>query len=257
MENIIAIGAGVALRVVLDIATGNDHRLIGLFSTSRSLFLYLSPHHKGILIGLWEGVVLSHFLSKRTRSSRSKDPYLALATRLAIDLYLTHSLSRFTLTCAWTLLGLLLADVAPSIWRNTGLKSVYKAFRRELRAIRKAIPRWKIENDLRVPKISLKNSVPALFFRPPPSSVVSSTRAAPPASPVPLSTHKRRTPPGTYPGHSALSETNTEVSRLREVLPGPSPALIPTAADPTYRPPPFDSQSQPISPDPIMNPDDN
>lgn len=201
--------------------------------------------------------MLSHFLSKRTRSSRSKDPYLALATRLAIDLYLTHSLSRFTLTCAWTLLGLLLADVAPGIWRDSGLKSVYKAFRRELRAIRKVIPRWKIKNDLRVPKISLKNPVPGLFFRPPPSSVASSTRAAPPASPVPLPTHKRRTPPGTYPGHSALSETNTDVSRLREVLPGPSPALIPTAADPAYRSPPFDLQSQPISSDPIMNPDDN
>jgi len=67
------------------------------------------------------------------------------------------------------------------------------AFRRELRAIRTVIPQWKIENDLRVPKISLKNSVPGLFFRPPPSSVVSSTRAAPPASPVPLPTQKTHT----------------------------------------------------------------
>ncbi|KAG2341046.1 hypothetical protein BDR05DRAFT_862735, partial [Suillus weaverae] len=88
MENILSIGAGVALRVVLDVATGKDHKLIG------------------ILIGLWEGVVLSHFLSKHTRSrSRSKDPYLALATRMAIDIYLSHSLSRFALTCAWTLVG--------------------------------------------------------------------------------------------------------------------------------------------------------
>ncbi|OJA16040.1 hypothetical protein AZE42_10872 [Rhizopogon vesiculosus] len=237
MENIIAIGAGVALRVILDIATDNDHKLIG------------------ILIGLWEGVVLSHFLSKRTRSSRSKDPYLALATRLAIDLYLTQSLSRFALTCAWTLLGLLLADVAPSIWRDTGLRGMYKTLRRELRAIRKVLPRWKIENDLRIPKISIKNSVPGLFSRSPPSSVVSSTRAAPPASPVPVPTHKRRTPPGTYPGHSAISETNTEVSRVREVIPGPSPALIPTAADPAYRPPPFDLS--PLSEDHIMIPDDN
>lgn len=46
MENIIAIGAGVALRVVLDIATSNDHRLIGLFSTSRSLFLTYLPTTK-------------------------------------------------------------------------------------------------------------------------------------------------------------------------------------------------------------------
>jgi len=205
------------------------------------------PHHKGILIRLWEGVVLSHFLS-----SRSKDfPYLALDTRLAIDLNLIHSLSRFTLTCAWTLRGLLLADVAPSIWRHIGLKSVYKALMEELRAIREVRPRWKIENDLRVPKISLENSVPGFFFRPPPSSLVSSVRAAPSASPVPLPTNKGRTPPGTYPGHSALSKTNSEV------LPGPSPALIPTAADSAYCPPTLDAQSQSISSDPIMNPDDN
>jgi hypothetical protein len=31
MENIFSIGAGVALRVVLDVATGKDHKLIGLF----------------------------------------------------------------------------------------------------------------------------------------------------------------------------------------------------------------------------------
>ena len=101
--------------------------------------------------------------------------------------------------------------------------------------------------------------MPGLFFRPPPSSVVSSlsTRAAPPASPATLPTLKRRTPPGTYPGHSALSKTNTDVSYLHRVLPGPSPAVIPTAADPAYRPPPFDLQSQPISSDPIVNPDDD
>jgi len=53
------------------------------FEMAASMWLS-EPHHKGILIGLWEGVVLFYFLS-----SRSKDPYLALATRLAIDLYLT------------------------------------------------------------------------------------------------------------------------------------------------------------------------
>ncbi|OAX37352.1 hypothetical protein K503DRAFT_239518 [Rhizopogon vinicolor AM-OR11-026] len=141
------------------------------------------------------------------------------------------------------------------MWRDTGLRGMYKSLRRELRAIRKVLPRWKIENDLRIPKISIKNSVPGLFSRSSPSSVVSSTRAAPPASPVPVPTHKRRTPPGTYPGHSAISETNTEVSRVREVIPGPSPALIPTAADPAYRLPPFDLS--PLSEDHIMIPDDN
>ncbi|KAG1890032.1 hypothetical protein F4604DRAFT_644085 [Suillus subluteus] len=164
---------------------------------------------------------------------------------MAIDIYLSHSLSRFALTCAWTPVGLLLADVAPGIWRDTGLKSVYKALRREVRAIRKAIPRWKVKNDLRVPKISIKYPVRGLFRRAPPSSVVSSTRAAPPASPS-QQIHKRRMPPGTYPGRPALSETNSELSRVREVIPGPSPAFISTTVDPTCLPP-IDLHSQHIS----------
>lgn len=250
MENIFSIGAGVALRVVLDVATGKDHKLIGL---SIAVFVFLSISNlssmrPGILIGLWEGVVLSHFLSKHTRSrsrSRSKDPYLALATRMAIDIYLSYSISRFALTCAWTLVGLLLADVAPRIWRDTGLKSVYKALRREVRAIMKAIPRWKVKNDLRAPRISIKYPVRSLFTRASPSSVVSSTRAAPPASPS-QQIHKRRMPPGTYPGRPALSETSSELSRVREVIPGPSPAFISTTVDPACLPP-VDLHSQHIS----------
>lgn len=190
--------------------------------------------------------MLSHFLSKHTRSrSRSKDPYLALATRVAIDIYLSQSLSRFALTCAWTLVGLLLADVAPGIWRDSGLKRVYKALRREVRSIMKAMPRWKVKNDFRVPKISIKYPVRSLFRRAPPSSVVSSTRAAPPASPS-QQIHKRRMPLGTYLGRPALSETNSELSRVREVVPGPSPAFISTAVDPACLPP-VDLHSQHIS----------
>jgi len=83
------------------------------------------PHHKGILIGLWEGVVLSHFLSNRTRFSKTLSLPLLRVWRLT---FTSHTHSRFTLTCPWTLLGLPLADVVPSIWRDTGLKSVYMSY---------------------------------------------------------------------------------------------------------------------------------
>ncbi|KAG2090611.1 uncharacterized protein F5147DRAFT_26283 [Suillus discolor] len=100
----------------------------------------------------------------------------------------------------------------------------------------KTMPRWKVKNDFQVPKISIKYPVRSLFRRAPPSSVVSSTRAAPPASPS-QQIHKRRMPLGMYPGRPALSETNSELSRVREVVPGPSPAFISTAVDPACLPP--------------------
>ncbi|KAG1751348.1 uncharacterized protein EDB91DRAFT_1005951, partial [Suillus paluster] len=85
MENVIAIGAGLALRAVIDILTDDDQRLTGT------------------LVGLWEGIVLSHFLHKNPRNSN--DAYLALATRFLIDFMLTNSVVRFALTGAWTLVG--------------------------------------------------------------------------------------------------------------------------------------------------------
>lgn len=53
-------------------------------------------------------------------------------------------------------------------------------------------------------------------------------------------------PPGMYPGRPALSETSSELSRVREVIPGPSPAFISTTVDPACLPP-VDLHSQHIS----------
>ncbi|KAG2051971.1 hypothetical protein BDR06DRAFT_855012, partial [Suillus hirtellus] len=85
MDNIIAIGLGLALRSVIDFVTDSDYRLTGT------------------LVGLWEGFALSHFLHKNPRNPN--DAYLALATRFVIDFVLTNSLVRFALTGAWTLVG--------------------------------------------------------------------------------------------------------------------------------------------------------
>ncbi|KAG0707086.1 hypothetical protein DFH29DRAFT_771222, partial [Suillus ampliporus] len=85
MENVIAIGAGLVLRSAIDLLTDSDHRLTST------------------LVGLWEGIVLSHFLHKYPRNPN--DAYLALVTRFAIDFMLTNSLVRFVLTGVWTLVG--------------------------------------------------------------------------------------------------------------------------------------------------------
>ncbi|KAG2363307.1 hypothetical protein BDR07DRAFT_1240774, partial [Suillus spraguei] len=85
MDNVVAIGVGLALRAVIDILTDSDLRLTST------------------LVGLWEGFVLSHFLHKNPRNPN--DAYLALATRFAIDFLLVNSIVRSALTGAWTLVG--------------------------------------------------------------------------------------------------------------------------------------------------------
>ncbi|OJA12652.1 hypothetical protein AZE42_08695 [Rhizopogon vesiculosus] len=221
MEHVIAIAAGLVLRTVIDFLTDNNHML-----TSASC----------ILIGLWEGIMLSHFLQKNPRDSN--DAYLALTTRFAIDFLLTSSVFRFGLTGVWTVIGLLLADLSPTVWRQTGLRHVYNALRKDVKAMRRAAPQWRIENDINIPSISISNPVPGLFSRPPPSTIVSSTRAAPPTSPAPVP--NRRSALGSSSSAVTISDINT---LTREVIPGPSPALIPTADNPASFDP-ADSYSQ-------------
>lgn len=245
MDNVIAIGVGLALRTVIDKLTDSDYRLTGT------------------LVGLWEGFVLSHFLHKNRRNPN--DAYLALATRFVIDFLLTSSLVRLALTGAWTVVGLLLADLAPSVWRETGLRHVYRALRKDVKAMRRSMPRWRIENDIQVPKLSIANPVPGLLSRPPSSTIVSSTRAAPPASPAPIL--QRRSTSSSLSGQVTPSMTNI---LTREVLPGPSPALIHIDVDPdvppffnpdssSHRPPLLsnDSDSDPSLRDPIPIQDGN
>ncbi|KAI6113275.1 hypothetical protein EDD16DRAFT_1446769, partial [Pisolithus croceorrhizus] len=83
MESVLAIGVGLGLRIVVDAAT-DDHKV------------------GGVLVGLWEGVVLNHFVRKMPRSF---DPYIALAFRVFVDFLFTQSLSRMALVALWTLVG--------------------------------------------------------------------------------------------------------------------------------------------------------
>ncbi|KAF9227210.1 hypothetical protein BS17DRAFT_666548, partial [Gyrodon lividus] len=84
MESVLAIGVGLVLRVVVDVATDNDDRV------------------GGVLVGLWEGVVLNHFVRK---TPRSFDPYIGLGFRIFVDFLFTQSLSRLALVALWTVVG--------------------------------------------------------------------------------------------------------------------------------------------------------
>lgn len=109
MENIAAIGAGLGLRVLIDTVAGRSYTA-------------------SALVGLWEGIVLNHFLA---RYPSSIEPYLALGFRLFVDFLFTESFSRLMITLLWTGLGVLLADVGVQLstdyrfrrlWRKTQQK---------------------------------------------------------------------------------------------------------------------------------------
>ena len=190
----------------------------------------------GVLVGLWEGVVLNHFVR---RMPRSFDPYIALGFRVFVDFLFTQSLSRMALIALWTLVGMLLADIAPNVWRDLGLRRLYRRVRREARHIKRAVPDIRIKND--IPTVRL------FSYKRTPSTVVSirSDRATPAQSPAPERTpmpgpprRPGRTPPGTFPDSSGWSETETDVTTLRGRIvmsPGPSPALIPTRIDAQFQ----------------------
>ncbi|KAH7913251.1 hypothetical protein BJ138DRAFT_1146480 [Hygrophoropsis aurantiaca] len=218
MDSVFAIGVGLALRLVVDVVSNHNDRV------------------GGTLIGLWEGVVLQHFA---TRMPRSYDPYIAFGFRIFVDFLFTESLERLAIIILWTGLGALLADVSPGLWRDSGLRRLYRRARKDVRSIKRSvhIPNVRIKNDL--PSVRLFASArdtPTVV-----SSSARSTRAAPavspapPAAPFPAAPRRAgRSPPGTFPDTSGWSETETEVTTLRDrvVVPsGPSPALIPSSVD--------------------------
>ncbi|KAJ6594302.1 hypothetical protein B0H19DRAFT_1012494 [Mycena capillaripes] len=167
--------AGLALRVVLDAATLHSVRL------------------SGTLIGLWEGVILLHYL----RRCKSADPaYLGYAVRVLVDFGFTESVFRLVVVLLWTTVGMVLADVAPAVWTETGLNRQWDRFRRDLS---------------RSMRILLSQGPRAMASR-------SSTESTPsPASTPPIGPRRppKRPVPGTFPG-AEWSETETRPSTVVE-----------------------------------------
>jgi hypothetical protein len=111
MESLFAIGLGLAVRILLDVVSQHDFRV------------------GGSLVGLWEGVVLYHFVEKMPKSH---DPYVAYGVRLFVDFLFTESLFRMALVILWTGLGMVLSEIAPVFWYDVGLRHVVRRLRRDM-----------------------------------------------------------------------------------------------------------------------------
>ncbi|KAK7052296.1 hypothetical protein R3P38DRAFT_2859570 [Favolaschia claudopus] len=161
---------GLALRVVIDAATFQNVKL--------------SP----ALIGLYEGIVLLYYVKNRTRFSWSV--YVAYTIRVLVDFFVTENVFRLVVVLLWTTMGMVLADVAPAAWTETGAKRQWRRFRHDL------------SRSLRV------------LFTQGPTAMASESAAA--SSSTPLRTRPPKRPvPGTFPG-AEWSETDTRAGTATE-----------------------------------------
>lgn len=81
------------------------------------------------LVGLWEGIVLNHFVVKLPSSF---DPYLAFGFRLFVDFLYTESLTRMTVIVLWTGLGMLFADISIELLGDRRFRRLWRRIRRSL-----------------------------------------------------------------------------------------------------------------------------
>ncbi|KAL0956652.1 hypothetical protein HGRIS_002784 [Hohenbuehelia grisea] len=231
MDSILAIATGLGLRVVVDAVSHDDLRTTGS------------------IIGLWEGVVLMHFLNKMPRSY---DPYVAYIVRLFVDFLVTESLSRLAIVLLWTGMGMVVADVAPIFWYDMGFRRAWRRLRRDtyilLRPIRKAFPYFgrssssssrlgSASSRVRfhersspsrhthaesVATTAVRSNAPSTTTtatRTTTTSIPTQTPGIPPTSQIPPDTLRRRLVPGSFPGYA--SETETERGSVAGLPPLP------------------------------------
>ncbi|KAJ7070651.1 hypothetical protein C8F01DRAFT_1107205 [Mycena amicta] len=204
MDGVYSIASGLLLRVVVDAATFHNVKLAGT------------------LIGLWEGVVVLHYVNKAPTSS---DPYLALGVRLFADFIVTESIFRLMIVLLWTTLGTVLADIAPAVWEGYGLRKRWSKLRRELywtmRTVSFSRKRTPTVRFVTAPTIASASDVSSLVGSTvvtaplPPSTFA--TESVSPHSPIishpPIrgrpGNRRRSSVPGTFLG-ADWSETETE-----------------------------------------------
>ncbi|KAI0744147.1 hypothetical protein C8Q80DRAFT_1185313 [Daedaleopsis nitida] len=157
MDNLLAIGVGLGLRALIDAVTNHNHRV------------------NGSLVGLWEGAVLRHFISKYPSSL---DPYIAYSFRLLADLLWTSSYMRLVIVILWTFMGLLLSDVGLDIAAD-------KRFRRLMRSVRHTVVYPLLRQFSHRRSSSTSSAAPsrAQFFQIPASTSTTSTVRSPPLPP--------------------------------------------------------------------------
>ncbi|KJA20049.1 hypothetical protein HYPSUDRAFT_68825 [Hypholoma sublateritium FD-334 SS-4] len=206
MDSIFAIAFGLGLRVVVDAVSHHDFKLTGT------------------LVGLWEGIILLHFLKKMPKST---DPYVAYGVRLFIDFLLTDSVARLVLVLIWTALGMVLADITPAIWDDVGLNRIWRHFRRDIYTMTQMIPTVAFFPPARTVRFS-PSRAPSVIMEEPsvldtqtPSDITTEhTITTPITIPVTITTtpaaHRRRVP-GHFSG--GFSDTDTDLGSVRA---GPS-----------------------------------
>ncbi|KZP16569.1 hypothetical protein FIBSPDRAFT_1047489 [Athelia psychrophila] len=210
MDSLYAIGLGLGLRVIVDILSQGNLKI------------------GGTVVGLWEGVVLYHFMGKMPRSS---DPYIAYGFRLFVDLVVTESLAKTGIVMLWTGLGVLLSDVGPVAWKDLEMRRTYKRYLVQLPSVPKVgIPSQRVVQfwDSPTPSSAVSevasevasdftvDSPTTVLPIPPPRSRAVQRPITPPTSPrppypLPRTTKSRPSPPpGALPG--IWSETESIIS---------------------------------------------
>ncbi|KAH9839259.1 uncharacterized protein C8Q71DRAFT_504502 [Rhodofomes roseus] len=228
MDNLYAIGVGLVLRATIDKITHHNHRV------------------NGSLVGLWEGAVLHHFLSK---TPYSLDPYIAFGFRLIVDLLLTTNVTRLVLVIIWTGMGMLLSDVGWDVAEDKRFRRLYRRVRRALPSSLK--PSSQARSSSRVqfshlPAGSSSTTVSSGTGRSPPSILISrsqplsQTRTRPPPTPARRPT---TTPlPGSFSEFSEASSLvspspRSEVSSVVSPARGSEASSVPSRASGSQVPP--------------------
>ncbi|KAJ7201389.1 hypothetical protein GGX14DRAFT_656690 [Mycena pura] len=199
MDGVYSIVAGLLLRVVVDAATFHNVKL------------------SGTLIGLWEGIVLLHYVNKAPSSS---DPYLAYGVRLFVDFIVTESIFKLMIVLLWSTMGMVLADVAPAVWVDYGLKRQWSRLRHELYWATRMFSRKRTSTVRFVVSPTIASTVSSEAGSTIATTTVPLSRTAPesptssvaPARP-PMNARRRSLVPGTFPG-GEWSETETEAGTV-------------------------------------------
>ncbi|KAK7037979.1 hypothetical protein R3P38DRAFT_2903743 [Favolaschia claudopus] len=215
MDGVYSILAGLGVRVVVDAATWSNVKL------------------SGTLIGLWEGVVLLHYVKKAPGST---DPYLAYAVRLFVDFLVTESVFKLVIVLLWSTMGMVLADIAPSVWADLGLRRQWSRMRRDLYVSTRMFSKRRTVRFVSTPTIgttaarstasSAESSVDAestvgTTLYPPSTTIYGPSTTVPTTAPSesiltltettirPVMARRRSSVPGTFPG-AEMSESETD-----------------------------------------------
>ncbi|KAG7094276.1 hypothetical protein E1B28_007880 [Marasmius oreades] len=212
MDSLVAIGFGLGLRFVVNFFGRNSIKI------------------SSVIIGLWEGIVTLHFMQKLPHSY---DPYIAYGVRMFVDYIWTANVVRLALVLIWTGMGMVLADIAPGIWYQTGMKRTWDQFRRDLYLMSRSMPRVALTMpSFKIRLWSTKRPrTPTVRFSPPrtseSASVVSDTNSvvsASTATPTVITNASAEVPPPTshrrIPTVSVTSPTPATTLKKPTRLPG-------------------------------------